>query len=89
MACYIRHEGGKAFEMARTEHDDKTLRQMIYEVIFGFESRAGKLFDIVLICMILLSVAAVLVDSVAAYHARYGAFLAALEWFFTLAFTLE
>lgn len=65
------------------------IRQILFDVIFGVESRAGKLFDIVLICMILASVAAVLVDSVAAYHARYGALLAGMEWFFTLAFTLE
>jgi voltage-gated potassium channel len=66
-----------------------TVKQAIYDVIFGFESKAGKLFDLVLICMILASVFAVLVDSVAEYHARFGPILYRLEWFFTFAFTIE
>lgn len=66
-----------------------SLRSQIHEVIFGYESRAGKLFDIVLICMILASVTAVLFDSISSYHLRYGEFLIRLEWFFTIVFTIE
>jgi len=65
------------------------LQESVYDVIFGFESTAGKLFDVVLICTILVSVLAVMVDSVAEYHARYGRLLYLLEWFFTVAFTVE
>jgi voltage-gated potassium channel len=67
----------------------KDVRQIIYEVIFGYESRAGRLFDVALIVMILASVFAVLMDSVEDYHLRYGAFFYRLEWFFTIAFTIE
>ena len=65
------------------------LKARIYDVIFGYESQAGKLFDLVLIFMILASVTAVMVDSVAPYHDQYGAILFRLEWFFTIAFTIE
>ena len=64
-------------------------RQVIYDVIFGYESRAGKLFDLSLILMILVSVTAVLLDSVPAYHERFGVQLLQLEWFFTFLFTIE
>ena len=65
------------------------LKKTIYDVIFGYESRAGKLFDIVLICLILVSVSAVLMDSVTSIHLRFGYQLLSLEWFFTIVFTIE
>lgn len=65
------------------------LKGKIYDVIFGYESRAGKLFDIVLICVIVASVSAVMIDSVASFHDRFGGFLFRLEWFFTILFTIE
>jgi voltage-gated potassium channel len=65
------------------------LKSVLYEVIFGFESKAGKLFDLALIFMILTSVLAVMIDSVGEYHEQYGDLLYSLEWFFTIAFTIE
>ena len=65
------------------------LKKKIYDVIFGYESKAGKLFDIVLICMILISVSAVLLDSVSSVNIRFGYELLRLEWFFTIVFTIE
>jgi len=65
------------------------LKNAIYEVIFGYESRAGKLFDLALIFMIVISVIAVLFDSVGVYHQQYGDLLYSLEWFFTIVFTIE
>lgn len=64
-------------------------KAIIYDIIFGYESRAGKWFDVILICMIIASVTAVLLDSVAEYHARYGTLLIRLEWFFTGLFSIE
>lgn len=65
------------------------MQKIIYDVIFGYESRAGKLFDIALIVLIIASVTAVMFDSVASYHAQYGVFLYRLEWLFTILFTIE
>ncbi len=71
------------------ESSPQSLREALYDVIFGYESRAGKWFDLVLIILIVSSVTAVLLDSVASYHVRYGELLLRLEWFFTILFTIE
>ena len=65
------------------------LQKAIFDIIFGYESRAGRWFDIALIALILSSVTAVLADSVASIHLNYGTIIYRLEWTFTLIFTLE
>ena len=64
-------------------------RLKLYTVIFEADTRAGRLFDLALIWLILTSVGVVVLDSFEAMHARWGTLLEALEWFFTLTFTLE
>ena len=66
-----------------------SFRQKVYDVIFGYESRAGKLFDLALIILIITSVTAVLLDSVESFHQSYGEALYFLEWSFTILFTIE
>lgn len=61
----------------------------MYTVIFEADTRAGRLFDLILVAMILASVTVVVLDSMASVHARYSTVLTALEWFFTLLFTAE
>jgi len=65
------------------------LRTALNRIVFGTDTRAGRLFDMVLIACILLSVAAALLDSVAAINMRFHRELYALEWIFTVLFTLE
>ncbi len=65
------------------------VRLALQQTIFEAETRAGKAFDIVLIISILCSVAAVMLDSVAAVRASYGDILPDVEWFFTILFTVE
>ncbi len=67
----------------------QSLREKIYIVIFGTHTPGGKMFDVVLIYAILLSVAALILDSVASVKSRYGDLFYGLEWFFTALFTLE
>jgi voltage-gated potassium channel len=64
-------------------------RQRWYAIIFESDTRAGRLFDKVLIGVILVSVAVVVADSVAALNSEYGHIFQALEWAFTLLFTAE
>ena len=64
-------------------------RLRLYTVIFEADTRAGRLFDQWLIVVILASVAVVVLDSVQTVGARYAATFGILEWFFTIAFTLE
>lgn len=66
-----------------------TVKSTLYNVIFGTDSKAGKNFDILLIAMILLSVIAVILDSIESLQHDFGNILTAIEWFFTIIFTLE
>lgn len=66
-----------------------SIKEQVYEVIFGYESSAGRWFDVILIFMIIASVTAVLLDSVETMHQQYGDLLIRLEWFFTFLFTVE
>jgi len=64
-------------------------RARAYHVIFETESVWGHVFDVALILAILASVAVVMLDSVAGIRAQHGPLLHALEWAFTLLFTVE
>jgi len=77
--------------MGSTQHGQNAAgwRRKMHEIIFGAETRAGKLFDILLIASIIISVIAVMLDSVGSVKAKYGIVLYGLEWFFTILFTLE
>ena len=61
----------------------------LHEIIFEADTPAGKLFDVVLMWSIILSVVAVMLDSVTAVRVQYGWLLYAIEWFFTILFTVE
>ncbi|GAB1256282.1 ion transporter [Aurantivibrio plasticivorans] len=67
----------------------RELKEILYDIIFGTESRAGKLFDLVLICSILLSVLAVMLDSIGWFSRTFRLELTLVEWAFTILFTLE
>ena len=64
-------------------------RALMFDVIFGTDTPAGRRFDIALVVIILLSILTVVLDSVPSIGARYAAQMSALEWFFTIFFTLE
>ncbi len=64
-------------------------RIWLHEVIFEADTPGGKRFDIALIGAIILSVIAVMLDSVFTIRMEIGAWLAAAEWFFTILFTVE
>ena len=65
------------------------LRQKIKTIIFGTDTKAGKLFDEILIVSIILSILTVLLESVSEYRYQYGQILNYAEWFFTILFTIE
>jgi voltage-gated potassium channel len=64
-------------------------RRTLHEVIFEAETPAGKVFDVLLLVAIVLSVAAVVLESVPEVRARYGTMLRVAEWCFTLLFSAE
>jgi len=65
------------------------LRDTLHTIIFEAETPAGKWFDLLLILSIILSVIAVMLDSVQAIRTRFGGLLFVAEWFFTILFTIE
>lgn len=64
-------------------------RERWYEIIFEADTPAGKLFDVVLLVAILLSVLVVMLESIKGYRDDYTVELASAEWFFTILFTIE
>ena len=73
--------------MATREND--LLRRKIYTVVFRSDTRSGKIFDIILLVLILLSIASVFMESVARIRNAYGPYISIAEWIFTVCFTLE
>ena len=64
-------------------------RLRLYTIIFEADTRAGRLFDMTLIVVILLSIAVVVADSVPTLHERWRQQFTWAEWCFTALFTLE
>ena len=71
------------------KHETRSWRERWYEIIFEADTSAGKLFDVLLLIAILLSVLVVMCESVAAIRAAHPKLLVGAEWFFTLLFTFE
>ena len=75
--------------LGNTNMKQQALKEKLHTVIFGTDTRLGKLFDLTLIYAILLSVFAIMLDSVAELNVQYGYLFFGIEWFFTAIFTLE
>ncbi|MBI9085734.1 MAG: ion transporter [Desulfobacterales bacterium] len=75
--------------MPRIDAHPRPWRSRLHEIIYEADTPAGKLFDVALLICILVSVAAVVLDSVAALHAAYGHVFRAVEWTATVLFTVE
>ena len=67
----------------------KSLRSRLHEIIFEADTPAGKLFDILLILSIVVSVVLVMLDSVSSLRQSYGNLFYLGEWVFTIFFTIE
>lgn len=67
----------------------KHMRLIVHEVIFGTETSWGKRFDVVLLWAILISLLAIMFESVPWIGQKYHDPLYIIEWFFTVLFTVE
>jgi voltage-gated potassium channel len=72
-----------------TPDSSNKLRDRLHEIIFEADTPAGKLFDVLLIGSIIISVSMVMLDSVNSIQSGYGSLLYLGEWFFTILFTIE
>ncbi|RLD53470.1 MAG: ion transporter [Bacteroidetes bacterium] len=64
-------------------------KTVLHDIIFGTDTKAGRLFDIILMIAIILSIIVVMLDSVSWIHLEYGYALLVAEWVFTILFTVE
>jgi voltage-gated potassium channel len=74
---------------SRRPADHPRWKARTYEVIFLAGTPAGKLFDVVLILAIIVSVAVVMLDSVESIAATHRQSFRIAEWVFTLLFSVE
>jgi len=74
-------------------HEDRPekngLRRKIFIIIFEADTRLGKIFDIALLWAILISVAAVILESDSSILSDHRTLFTNLEWVLTLFFTAE
>ncbi len=69
--------------------EKQKLRQILRIIIFGTYTKAGKLFDIILLITIAFSVVIVMLNSVEELHVDYGQMFIIVEWIITILFTIE
>jgi voltage-gated potassium channel len=64
-------------------------KKKLHEIIFEADTNAGKLFDVLLLVVIGMSVLMIMLESVPSIGERYGYIFNILEWVFTGLFTVE
>jgi voltage-gated potassium channel len=78
--------------MSKNDQNSRPLRpwqKKLHEVIFEADTGSGKVFDIILLGAILLSVVIVMLESVPEFNEKYGTFFSIIEWCFTILFSIE
>lgn len=66
-----------------------SIKRKLFVIIFGTDTPAGKAFDIGLLIAILISILAVMLESIPSLNKDYGYIFRVTEWVLTIAFTLE
>lgn len=79
----------RMFNPDQLEKPQQSWRERWYDIIFEADTPVGKLFDVMLLAAIFLSVLVVMLESVESIRSEYGQLLVAAEWFFTILFTVE
>jgi voltage-gated potassium channel len=75
--------------MEKNKSKFNVFRQKTHIIIYGTNTRAGRLFDLILLGIILLSVVLVMMETVEEFDLKYHAQLVFLEWVITIFFTIE
>lgn len=72
-----------------SDSNSKDWRTKLHEILYEADTSAGKLFDVLLLILIVASIILVMLESVTPFANNYGAFLDVSEWIITILFTLE
>lgn len=67
----------------------KNFRKKLHTIIYEADTSAGRFFDLILLVLIIISIVAVMLESVASIKIVYGKTLAIIEWVITIFFTIE
>jgi voltage-gated potassium channel len=71
------------------QHISSKWRRKVHEVIYEADTPAGKLFDIVLLIIIIISLVLVMMESVPTLGAKYAEEFILAEWIITIFFSIE
>ena len=66
-----------------------TWKDKLHEIIYEADTKAGKLFDVLLLIAILASIVFVMLESVPSINAQHPVFFNRAEWVITLLFSIE
>ena len=75
--------------MSEVKSRYQKFRKQAYIIIYGTNTVSGKLFDLILLGLILLSVFLTMMETVAGFETRYHDERIILEWIITIFFTIE
>ena len=67
----------------------RSWRNRLHEIIYEADTSTGRVFDVILMIVIVASIIFVMLESVDSIDQKYHAFLDAAEWVVTILFTLE
>ena len=73
----------------KTDKQERNWRLRLHEVIYGTHTPAGKLFDIILLVVILYSIIIVMMESVPRFDDKFHDFFNISEWVVTILFSIE
>ena len=71
------------------KNKEKNWKVKLHDIIYEADTPAGKLFDIILLFVILFSIFLVMLESVESINAQYGYILDISEWIITILFSIE
>jgi voltage-gated potassium channel len=73
----------------KNQEQKQDWKEKIHEIIYGTHTPTGKLFDIVLLVVIVYSVIVVMLESIPSFDEKFHGFLDISEWIVTILFTIE
>ena len=74
--------------MSKSNHSGNW-RKKIHEIIYEADTSSGKLFDVILLVVILISILLVMLESIESIESEYAAILNISEWIITILFSIE
>lgn len=73
----------------KNNNSNRNWKTILHEIIYEADTPAGKLFDVILLIVIIASIVFVMLESVKSIDIKYHNFLNISEWVITILFTIE